>query len=525
MKENPIKNLSSQVQKNAFLIAGFSILSSFLGMLRDRILASKFGAGDTLDVYNAAFNLPDFIYQILIIGGVSSAFVPIFSSYLTKNKKKAFQIASSFFNLIIITILILSIISYFSAPYILKLLVPGFEGAKFQNTVTLTRIMLLSPIIMSISGIFAGILTTFKKFITYSMAPVMYNVGIITGIYLFSEKWGLLGLGFAVVLGALLHMLIQLPSAFLSGFRPTISFKLDRKLYLKIRSFIVPRSINMLVNQLNLIFITIISSTLASGSLSVFKFANNLATIPLTIFGAPFAIAAFADLSFAYNKQKMKKFNKIFSSTFTQIAFFVIPAAIMILIFRAQLVRLFFGVGKFDWEDTTLTLNVLGFLSVSLFFQSVIPLVSRAFFAIHNALIPFLSGVIALCVNVVLSLYFSKNLGIEGVALGFSISQIANLTFMLTILYIKIGGFKDHEIASSIVKICFSALLGGILAYFLKHYLGDRLGTDTFLKIFLQTAIPVGLGGVLYLFLSWYLGIREIDLVKNKLKKIKEKIK
>ncbi|MEA3272979.1 MAG: murein biosynthesis integral membrane protein MurJ [Patescibacteria group bacterium] len=520
-KFGPIQNFTPA----AFLIGGLSLVSSALGMIRDRILATHFGAGEALDMYYAAFRLPDLVFNILIFGALSSAFVPVFSQYLTKNKKQALKMASYVLNLVLISILVVSVICVILAPYLVKIIVPGFTAEKLQTTIELTRIMFFSPILLSISGVFSGILTTFKRFLIYALAPIMYNLGIIGGLYVFVPELGIYGLAWAVVLGAFCHMLIQLPGALSSGFRFSLKFNLRDKAIRKIGKLMIPRSLSLMVNQFNLLFATIVASTLMAGSLAVFNLANNLAGIPLTIFGAPFAVAVFPILAFSFNQKKMKKFKHVFSKAFVRISFFVIPATVMVLVLRAQLVRLVLGAGNFDWQDTVLTFQVLGFLALSLFFQSLLPLVSRAFFALHNTWIPFISGLIAAVINVTLAFFLGKTIGmgIGGVALAFSISQTLNLLIMLVILHVKLKGFEDQKIISTITKIVLASIAMGVAVQIMKYITGLNIGTDTFFKIFIQT-IASSLGGVaIFLVLAWCLGIKEISAVKDLLGKLVKK--
>jgi putative peptidoglycan lipid II flippase len=501
----------------AFLIGGLSFVASFLGLLRDRILASNFGAGEVLDSYYAAFRLPDLCFNILIFGALSSAFVPVFSGYLEKNKKEAFIFANVLLVSIFLLMSLVSVLGIYFAPVLLRLIVPGFSEETLKTTIDLTRIMFLSPLILSVSGIFSGILTTFRNFWAYSLAPIFYNVGIILGIYFFVPYWGVRGLAFAVVLGALLHLLVQVPSSFAAGFRFRLRFGPAEKEGLgKVIRLMIPRSLSLLVGQFNLLFITIVASALSAGSLSVFNLANNLAGIPLTIFGAPFAVAVFPSLARCYHRKDFSLFAKIFDQALIRVSFLVIPTSVFILIFRAQLVRLALGSGQFDWWNTRQTSQVLGFLALSLFFQSLIPLVSRAFFAIHNTSIPFLAGLLATLVNAFLAFFLSHRLGIGGVALAFSISQVLYFLILLIVLYIKVGGLEDNKIISAFVKISLASLLGGVVAQVLKHLIGEVMGTETFLKILIQFGIGFLGGAMVFVFSGWFLGLRELDDLKSK---------
>ena len=518
-KQKPIQKFTLA----AFMIGGLSVVSSFLGLLRDRILASSFGASDTLDIYYAAFRLPDLVFNILIFGALSSSFVPIFSEYVANKKKEANEVANSILNLMLFFIISISVVGIIAAPYLLKIIVPGFSPEKLSITVGLTRIMFLSPIILSISGILSGILTTFKKFFMYSLAPVMYNAGIISGIYLFTPRWGIYGLALAVVFGALLHMLIQLPAAYACGFRLAFISRPQTRILKRISKLMLPRSLSLVVSQINLLLVTIIGSTLNSGSLAIFNLANNLSGIPLTIFGAPFAVAVFPDLAFAYNQKNYKDFARIFSLALTRIAFFVIPLTVAILVLRAQLVRLALGAGKFDWEATTTTLQVLGYLSLSLFFQSIIPLVSRAFFALHDTKTPFFSGLIASVINIGLAYYLGRTMGISGVALAFSVSQIITLVLMLVLLHVRLGALNDNLIISSITKISISTVAAGAVLQYIKYLVGTEFGTDTFLKVLAQTSLSFTGGAIIYICVAWYLGVREVSIARRMIKRILER--
>ncbi|MBD3238508.1 MAG: murein biosynthesis integral membrane protein MurJ [Candidatus Moranbacteria bacterium] len=519
---------TGQLQKSAFLIGGMTIISSVFGLFRDKLLAHIYGAGDILDIYYASFRLPDLLFNILIYGGLSSAFVPIFSQYVAKNKKEAFQLANSILNLVLIAIISISAICFILAPVLMPLIVPGFSDEKapgfsrdkLDQTILLTRILLLSPIFLSISGVFSGILMTYKRFFFYSLAPIMYNLGIIVGILILAKKYGIYGLGAAVILGAFLHMLVQLPYAIKCGFRYIFVLNLKSKTVIKIRNLIIPRSMTLLLNQLNLLVITIIGSTLMSGSISAYYLAKNIAEIPLTIFGAPFAIAVFADLAFAYNQQKITKFGRIFTQIFNQIAYFVIPITVLIIILRAQLIRILYGSGNFNWDDTTLTLSILGYLALSLFFQSLLPLLSRAFFAAHDTLTPFISGLIAVGINIGLALFLVGSMGVKGLALAFSISQAVNVTIMLTFLHLKVKKIQDHKIVKTMLKITISALIGGFGAQFIKYISGTYLGTETFLTVLIQAALASLVGLSLYLIISWQLGLRQFQIVYKKVKRI-----
>jgi len=210
----------------AFLVASLGLVSRFLGLIRDRILASKFGAGDVLDIYYAAFKIPDLIFNLLILGALSAAFIPVFTALISKNEdEEAWKLVNKFISLAGL-ILVLSItILFIFAPTMVDLIAFGFNDEKRMSVVILTRIMLFSPLLLGFSGILGGILNSYKKFFFYSLAPIFYNVGIIIGVLFFVEMFGYVGLGYGVILGAFSHLLIQVPEVIRCG----LKFKLDFK--------------------------------------------------------------------------------------------------------------------------------------------------------------------------------------------------------------------------------------------------------------------------------------------------------
>jgi len=209
---------SKTIGAAALLLAGSALISRLLGLLRDRLLASRFGAGEELDMYFAAFRIPDFIYGILIMGGFTAVFLPIFSEYLEKNKEEAFRMVSNLLNVLFVLLAGFAFILFVFMPFLIQLVTPGFSGEMREATVPLARLMLLSPILLGLSAVFSGMLQYFGKFLVYSLAPVLYNAGIIVGILFFAPAMGLIGIAWGVVLGAALHFLIQVYPVFQSGF-------------------------------------------------------------------------------------------------------------------------------------------------------------------------------------------------------------------------------------------------------------------------------------------------------------------
>ncbi|MDP2736863.1 MAG: murein biosynthesis integral membrane protein MurJ [bacterium] len=498
----------------ALLVGGSSLISRFLGIFRDRILAGQFGAGDTLDIYYAAFRIPDLIFNLLVLGALSAGFIPIFTSLIKSplekvksllggdDHKEAWQLASNILNILGLSLLILCGLGVIFAPQIMHLITPGFSQEKIDLTVGLSRIMFLSPIFLGISSIFGGILQSFKRFFVYSMSPIFYNIGIIIGALYFVPMWGIYGLAWGVVLGAGFHMLVQIPTLVQLGFKYRFKFEIKNPRVIKIWLMMVPRTMSLAISQINLLVITIIASTMASGSLTIFNFANNLQSFPVGIFGISFAIAAFPALAAsAFDKKKLVK---DLSLTIRQILFFIIPSTVILLALRAQIIRVILGTGKFDWQDTVLTIDTLGFFAISLFAQALIPLLIRVFYARHDAKTPFFIGLSSALLNIFLSIKFSQSMGVAGLALAFSISSIVNLILLWVWLNIEIGKIDELKIFVSTVKFSLAALACGLAVQGVKLLIGVNLDLDRFWEIATQGA-AAGLAGMLIYLLVCYI--------------------
>jgi len=537
MLKQLLNSKSKTLFSAAFILAAAALASRILGLIRDRLLAGQFGAGDELDIYYTAFRLPDLVFSILIMGAISSAFIPIFAQYFRKNKKEAWQLTSGVLNLALLCLIVIAGILVIFAPFIISLIAPGFSGAKREMTILLTRIMFLSPIILGISSILGGVLQYFHRFLIYSLAPILYNIGIIIGILIFVPAWGLIGLAWGVVLGAFLHILIQFPSVIYSGlsWRPILD--IYHKGVRKIIKLMIPRAIGSVGFQINFLVITAIASTLTSGSIAVFNLSNNLQYVPIGIFGITFATAAFPNLVKAFARKRKKSFSRDFSSIFSQILFLIVPLSALFFILRAQIVRVILGTGEFGWIDTRLTAAALGLFSLSIFAQSLIPLISRAFYAFQNTRTPVLISLISIILNISLSFFFVwslsgsnifsslfsgilklediKEFAILGLPLAFSLANIINFAVLLKLFARRIKWWHPRYILSSFSKITIATLLMGLATYSLLYILDLFLDTHTFIGIFLQGALAAIAGIIIYSLVMILLRSKEILGIKQ----------
>ncbi len=505
-------------QKNSLASASVILmitltLSNLLGWVRDHYLTQKIPT-DLLSVYYAAFRIPDFIFNILILGAITSAFIPIFTNLVAKKKEdEAWLVASSVVNIALIFLVGFSIILAIFMPAITPFVVPGFTPERQELTATLARIMLLSPIFFGLSYILGGILNSYKRFLVYSLAPLVYNVAIILGTLFFADKFSVYGVAIAVVCGAFLHFLIQLPVALRLGFRFNLKIAWHHWGVRRIGILMLPRSIALGANQIMLLIFTSIASSLGGYSIAVYTLADNIQTMPMVVFGTSFATAIFPSLAEAVSQSKMTDFSASIIKMVRTVLFFMIPIVVIIIMLKMQIIRLIYGSGNFGWTQTIATANTLAILSTSLIFTGLTPLFSRAFYALHNTRTPMLITILTVIISIILGKIFSMTLGVEGLALGYSIgSALATIFFYFMLRRtVKLDG--ELDLVKFIGKIIGATIVMGLAIF------GTLKLTELFTDlhrawgVMTQTVLALIIGIAVYCLIAWILKLQEMNAV------------
>lgn len=545
-------NSKTQTVSLAALILGVSNFFSYLlGALRDNLLAN-FLPNQLADVYWAAFRVPDFIYGILITGGITAAFLPVFSIYFHSNNDSAKRLFRDVFSVFLTVLVFLAVIFFFLAPLLVNLTVPGFSGYQKTQTIILMRIMFLSPVILGLSAIFSAVLQCQNLFYAYAIAPIFYNAGILSGILFFYPTFGLPGLAIGIILGALMHLLIQIVPARKVGFGPKFSFSLkEREGLLKISKLMAPRVVSVAAYQINLIITTAIASTLIAGSIKIFNLSNNLYCVPVGLIGLSFATAVFPALSKSFALEQKDKFLEVFSAILSKILFLILPLSVMMFILRAQLVRLIYGTqltgaNYFGWWETRLTASSLGVLSLSLFGACLIPFLGRAFFALHNTKIPLKIALVSIGLNITLSFMFVKllrsnnvfyslvvnslklkditDVSVLGLSLALSIATVFQCVVLFLALKIKLKELGISKNKKFFLKMLVASLIASLVCYFVLKIVGIVIPTQKVFGLFFQTSIAGVLGAVTYLLLCYLWGIKESKVIWKYICKVKSVI-
>ena len=519
-----VNSPSKTIVSAAFLVGVGGLLSRLLGLLRTRLLASRFGAGDVTDAYLAAFRIPDFLYAILIMGSISAAFIPVFTQYWLKDKKEAWGLANSVLNLVIGALAVIGFLGFVLAPLIMPIIAPGFHGEKLKMAITMCRIMFLSPILLGISNIFSGILQGLNRFLVYSLAPSFYNLGIIFGIIVLVPVMGVNGLAWGVVLGAMLHWLVQLPAVIMNGWHWQSFFNWRDQGVRKILSLMGPRALGQAATQINLVAITAIASLLTSGSLTVFNWANDIQWLPLGVFGIGFATAVFPRLARDFAKRNDHKFFQRLESVLSQVFFLTVPASIILIMERGQIVRLLYGTGKFDWVDTRLTAACLAIFCLSIFAQGLSLVLSRAFYARHDTKTPLVISLMTIAFNIFASLFFvywlrhspglkfwlARSLSLEGLgsieviglALAFTLSNLLNWILLLGVLASQQTDDFSEKLLKNSLKTIVASIVMTVAIFASLRLIAPLVNMHTGVGILIQASIAAIFGLVVYLLAS-----------------------
>lgn len=515
----------------AYILALFTFGSQLLALVRDRLLAHEFGAGTALDLYYTAFRVPDFFYVLF----VSTLSIYVLIPFITERIEgtsyaRAQALLSQIFSLFLICYSIIACVAFVYAPHIVAYLFPGFlEEA--DTLALLMRILLLQPLLLGFSSLYGVIVQLEHRFIIYALSPLLYNIGIICGILFFYPLWGIAGLAVGVVCGALAHLLVQLPIALRSKLNPRVTLTFSWSEIRDVCSISFVRALTLSLHQCVLLGFVGFASIMAVGSVSVFQFAYNLQSVPLAIIGMSYSVAAFPHLAQLFAERKLILFGEHIMTALRHILFWSIPAAILLIVIRAQFVRVVLGTGAFDWDDTRLTAAVLALFMLSLTSQTVHLLLIRAFYAVGNTRLPLYitlcsSGVallgafifyVLLAESTVFSSGIASLMRLEGVSgievlalpLGYSLALVVQtvLIFLFGRKEIRVG---VRQLVPPLFQAGTAGVISGIIAYSTLNFFVTFQSTTTLFAIFFQGFIAVLFGMVGYFFVQWM--FRNVEL-------------
>jgi len=523
------------INQAAFLLGCFAFLSQVLALFRDRSIAHFIGPSSILDAYYAAFRVPDLIFICIASLASITVLIPFITAKMPARQlagesgEKVNQEAQKFLNdvfTVFFSIMVLvSIFAFLMMPYLVSFIAPGFAPAMQSKVIELSRIMLLSPILMGLSNLFGSITQLFRRFFIYSLSPILYNIGIIIGVIFLYPVFGVYGLAIGVALGALMHFGVQALASRALGFTLKFASAINWRDIKQVVWTSFPRTLGLAFNNIALISIIALASYLKGGSISIFNLSFNLQSVPLNIIGISYAVAAFPTLAKSISLGKMDEFKNHLKLAARAIIFWSLPVTFLFIVLRAQIVRVILGSGSFSWDNTRLVAASLAIFSVSVIAQGMIALLSRAYYAFGETKRPLTVNLfcsifiiilsyafIHLFENILLFRFFIESIlkvtdipGTEVLMLPLAYSVGTILNFILHWYFVR-RDFMEGE--SFITKTFFQSLGAsffiGAVAYLGLNIFSPIFGTTTFWGIFLQGFISGILGilaGILVLYL------------------------
>ncbi len=583
--KNLIGGRQEGILSAAFIMMVLVALTKIVGFAKIHAFARIFGASKDLDVFWAAFTVPDIIFNVIVLGTVNAALIPSFAEALEKGTLK--KLFSDILRLFFVVMVLLCVVAFIFAPQAAQFVSSGglgelgFEGGEFTQMdvdlmARLMRMMLLSPILLGMSSILTAGLQVNKRFFLPALAPLLYNIGIIIGAILFSGLfgWGVEGLAYGVILGSVLHLIVQIPLLKKLQLELIFTGSFINADVLRVVRLALPRVIGLIGEQISILVNTIISIGLGSGALSAFRYASSLYLMPVQLLGTTIAQAALPTLSLEYNassklsllndendrqSRDLEQFAKTFTRSLQQILFYVLPAVVFFVVLRLPIVRLVLGAGAFDWEDTVMTAWVLALFGIAILMHSVLALVVRAFYAMHDTVIPVAVSFISLGVNIAGSILFtnffshyydwrplifsiangttalsgelwtetitwfttrnSSPAAVGGLALSAGIALLVEAVILLIILNKRIKILSWRRFWKPTLKKLFAVWVMTTIMYSLYKLWNFKIDTSTVISIISLFLLVGGAGIATYIGVSEVMDIKESDIFSTMMKK------
>ncbi|HEY7331781.1 MAG TPA: murein biosynthesis integral membrane protein MurJ [Candidatus Limnocylindria bacterium] len=509
---------AGRILAQASLILTVAALASrLLGWVRLLVIGSQFGTGRELDAYFAAFRIPDAIFQLVVAGALSAALIPVFSSYRARaQEREAWRLASSVINLVVIALAVLSLLMAIFAPLVVPIVAPGFDAPTTELTVRMTRVMLLSPVLIGIGAVISGILNAYERFAVPALAPLAYNLCIIAAAIFLAPVLGVEGLAVGVAVGSLAHLAIQLPELGKVGQRYDLSIGLSHPGVRKVAWLMGPRMLGLAAGQINFIVSTVLASGLTAGSITALNYAFQLSQLPVGVLGVSVAVALFPTLSRDAALGRLPEIRRAVSGSLRVLVFLAAPIMAALIVLAEPITSVFFQYGLFGEQSAERTASVLRFFALGLVGHIVVHVLSRSFYAMHDTRTPVTWAVIGVAVNVPLMLWLVGPMGVEGLALALSLTTLLEVGGLLVFLHRRIDSLEEREVLRSAGRSALAGLAAALLM------LGGLTLAQAWVPALLENGLArlviVGLltggGGAIYLLVASALKAPEIGQMR-----------
>jgi putative peptidoglycan lipid II flippase len=518
-KDSPTSE-KKNVSRAAGVIGFFTFLSRILGLVRDMVIANFFGSGMAADAFFVAFRIPNLLRRLFAEGTLTIAFIPVFTEYLTmKSKREAFELARIVLTLLAVILTVITILGVLFSPYIVRIQAFGFGGSgiKYDLTVLLTRITFPYIFFVSLVAFFMGVLNSLRRFAAPAAAPIFLNVGIIGAAYLISPGLPdpIVGIAVGVLIGGCLQVALQLPWIFREGFRLFPLWRPAHPAVKRIGLLMLPAVFGSAVYQFNQFIGTLLASFLPEGSVSWLYYADRLVQFPLGVFAVAISTAALPSLSTQAAKKDLDQFRDTLGHALRLVFFITLPSMVGLIVLGGPIIQLLLERGAFNTYSTRMTSYALVFYAVGLCAFSGIRVMVSGFYALQDTKTPVKIAVVAVVVNLILSLCLAFLTPLKHGGLALALSLASSLQFCLLVFFLKKKIRMDdlRDVLESAMKSAFAAVVMGCAVYY-SHTLWLKWDSGTGLwGMIASLAVLIMIGMSVYFVVARILGCRELKSI------------
>ena len=509
---------TGRVLLNASLILTAAALASrLLGWIRLLVIGSQFGANRELDAYFAAFRIPDAIFQLVVAGALSAALIPVFSSYRARGQdEEAWKLASSVINLVLIALAAFSLVMAIFAPIFVPIVAPGFDAPTTELTIRMTRVMLISPVLIGMGAVVTGVLNSYQQFTVPAIAPLLYNVAIILAAIFLAPIMGVEGLAVGVAVGSLAHLAVQLPNLARVGQRYDLTIGLGHPGVRRVAWLMGPRTLGLAAGQLNFLVSTVLASGLPEGSLTAYNYAFQLSQIPVGVIGVSIAVALFPTLSQDAALGRIGEIRRQVTNAVRVLVFVAAPLTAIMIVLREPLTSVFYQYGLFSQSATDRTASTLLFFALGLGGHIVVHVLTRAFYAMQDTKTPVAWAVVAVAINVPLMAMLVGPMGVEGLALALSIASVIEVIGLLWFLRRRIESVDGPAIVRTVMRAGVAGVAAALLMLGGLTLVEGSLGgiLDNAVGRLIALLLLSAAGGTIFLLVAAALRAPELDQLR-----------
>jgi putative peptidoglycan lipid II flippase len=498
--------------RSAAIVGVAAVVSRVLGLVREIVMANRFGTSGEYDAYVSAFRIPDLLFLVIMSGAFGSAFIPVFGSFLAHGEReKANRLASAVITWTALITIVLGIVAFiFAGPLMRYVVAPDLSSDSIDLAIRTMRWLLISPLLLGLSIAAKGILEAQNLFTLPALSPVIYNLVIVLAAIFLAPSYGIGGVTAGVLVGAFLHLAVQIPGLVSVGMRYTPSLSRTTEGLRDVVRLLGPRIIGQAAFQINFVAINAFASTAGEGRVSGLNYAWQLMMLPNGVLALSISTVLFPTMTRQWELGQVNELKQSLLRALQPLLFLVIPASIGLFVFGEAIVQTIFQTGNFTSESTRLAAQPLALLAGGLVFYGLVEVLARTFYAMKDTMTPVVAGIVIIVINIVISYLVVDRLGHVGLAMSLSVSTMIEALILLVILRRRIGGFGSR-FGVWLTKVIAAAAVMALAAEWLRPRLNELTepGVEHRMLQVVQLGIAVTFVGVVYFAAAWILRVPE----------------